>query len=111
MFGSYFPSLEGNRMRNKQEAAEECRIQKHSIILGNTKLKEQGIWRVTKTLEERDLPVTVRLIAVFMGKGAPRFLLTKALSSFSFPLTFLAFPSSFSLHPSPTPNFSSLFQF
>lgn len=48
-------------MRNKQEAAEECRVQKHLIILNTAKLQGQGIWRVMKTLEERNLMATLMI--------------------------------------------------
>lgn len=64
-----FPSLARNRMRNKQEAAEERRDQNHSIILYTTKLQGQGIWRVIKMLREQNVTATLMIIAVCMAKG------------------------------------------
>lgn len=94
-----FLSFARNRMRNKQEAAEECRDQNHSIILYTIKLQGQGIWRVIKMLRERNVMATLMIIAVCMAKG---YLLWVVLI-FWFPLSppSLFFPSS--LHPSPHP--------
>lgn len=64
-------------MRNKQEAAEECMVQKHSIILDTTKLQEKGIWRVIKMLAGRNPMASLMIITVFTAKGFPRFLATK----------------------------------
>lgn len=65
-------------MRNKHEAAEECRVQNHSIILDTTKLQGEGIWRAIKMLEERNLMASLMIITVRTAKGFPRFLATKA---------------------------------
>lgn len=73
-----FLSLARNRMRNKQEAAEECRVQKHLIILDTTKLQEKGIWRVIKMLAGRNLMASLMTISVLTAKGFPHFLATKA---------------------------------
>ena len=104
-----FLSFARNRMRNKQEAAEECRDQNHSIILYTIKLQGQGIWRVIKMLRERNVMATLMIIAVCMAKG---YLLWVVLI-FWFPLSppSLFFPSSLHPSPHPLPQFLSLFQF
>lgn len=107
-----FPSLAKNRMKNKQEAAEECRDQNHSIILYTTKLQGWGIWRVIKMLRERNVMATLMIIAVCMAKG---YLLWVVLI-FWFPLSLpypcfsLPLPLRILLHIS-CPSSFSLFQF
>lgn len=101
-------------MGNKQEAAEECRIQKHSIILDNRKLKKQGIWRAIKMLEKKRCDGNCNTDGYVRGQRIPAFsgnegfllrvvlpLLVPPFPSLSFFLPFLAFPCSSSLHPSP----------
>lgn len=107
-----FPSLARNRMRNKQEAAEECRDQNHSIILYTAKLQGRGIWRVIKMRRERNVMATLMIIAVCMAKG---YLLWVVLI-FWFPLSLphpcfsLPLPLCIFLHI-PCPSSFSLFQF
>lgn len=101
LFGSFFPSLARNRMRNKQEAAEEWRAQKHSIILDTTELQGKGIWRAIKMLEERNLIASLMIITVRTVKGLSRFLATKDTFCrlFSFYSTPFLFPFLFSSPP------------